>query len=131
MPDIGPGVHRAWAGKANERCPADGDRQGGRASSSMFDAVRSRDAIAVSVHGDCGFSYIKNVDAEHGAAGSRSRRSRRYACHDVDDRKRAARRSGAVFLVAVPDDLRHGGRASAVGLRRSRPENGKPIILSF
>jgi hypothetical protein len=31
----------------------------------------------------------------------------RDACHDVDDRKRAARRSGAVFLVAMPDDLRH------------------------
>jgi hypothetical protein len=98
--------------------------------SSMFDAVRCRDAIAVPAHGGIGFSYIKNVGARH-AAGLRSNTSPRYACHDVDDRKRAARRSGAVFLAAMPDDLRHGGRASAVGLRGVRPENGKPIILSF
>jgi hypothetical protein len=53
----------------------------------------------------------------------------RDACNDVDDRKRASRRTGAVFLVAVPDDLRHGGRASAAGLRCSVPENLNSILL--
>jgi len=96
----------------------------------MFDAVRCRDAIAVSAHGECGFKYIKNVNARH--APSDHDRTRRSGTPATTSTTGSALRAGQARS-SMPHAGRTPacGRASAVGLRGVRPENGKPIILSF